>query len=111
MADAARPDWTATLDELESSLRGWLDALDQYESRHAQLLSEGDHHRTPRLTLVRAEPEDDGWGERIASANRQVNEIERVLGEHQSAWGRWREAFTAWQASLQQWPGDTSTSG
>ena len=107
MTETPPPD-RAALAAVEEAVAAFTASLDDYERRFAGVLA-GPVGTTGSRPAVG--PRDDpaaGWDERIAAATRQANAIERELADGQSAWGQWREAFTAWEASVQQPGGSTA---
>jgi hypothetical protein len=97
MGDRQGGDWMRALGEVQEAIRGCLAALDRYEARFAELLS--GTAPTPRPS-----PPSGGWDDRLAAAQTEADEVERLLAEQEAVWGRWQGAFAAWRRSLEQTP-------
>ena len=108
MSAVSPPDWADALAAVERAIAEQTVALNEYERRYATVLAEPSPVDGPRLAIVRNDDPAGGWDERIATANARANTVERQLADQQAACGRWREAFTAWERSLQQSPGESA---
>lgn len=101
MTRPARVDWMGALTEVEQAVGQCLDALDHYDERFAQLLSEpAQAPSTPRPVGS----SDLGWEARLFALHTQVDELEQLLTAHESTWQQWQQAMASWRRSVEQTP-------
>lgn len=103
MGDARDRDWVRALDQVEGAVRACLVVLDLYESKFADVLAAHApptvrRHSAPELTKA-------GWEELLAAARGQADQVEQLIAEQEAVWGRWQEALSTWQRSVEQPPG------
>lgn len=96
MATATGAGWRGALAAVEASIGDCLAVLDRYEAAFARVLGEPPAGHAPP-------PADDrrrAWDEKLATAGRHADDVERLLAEQEAVWGRWREAFADWRRLL-----------
>jgi hypothetical protein len=91
-------DWLAALADMDAAVAAALSGLDAYESRWPDP-PPGPREATP---LAQLEAKLAGWDERLVTAARLAEGLEREFVERAAVVGRWAGSFTGWWGRIQQ---------
>ncbi len=107
MGETNTTGWMGTLAQVDEAIRGCLDSLDRYEHAFGKTYSEvleaippTAYAEDPRLQSL-----EKVWVDRLSQAQRAADEVEVLLNEQQSLWGRWLDSYNLWKQSLERMPG------